>query len=235
MYILKAKNIIKKYKNGLYDIRAVDNVSLSVKKGEFITIIGPSGSGKSTFLHILGGMDSADFGEVCINDINIDEFDEENLAIFRRRNVGFIFQKFNLIPVMTVEENIKMPVLLDGNRVNEDYFEELIDVLRLNDKLHCYPNQLSGGEQQRVAIARALINRPALILADEPTGNLDSRNAKEVIELLLYSIRKYNQTLIMITHDTKLAAKGDRTVYMEDGRLLSSEDKCNEKLYADIL
>lgn len=235
MNILKAENIIKKYKNGEYYVRAVDNVSLNVKKGEFITIIGPSGSGKSTFLHILGGMDSADLGSVYINDINIANFNEEDLAIFRRRNVGFIFQKFNLIPVMTVEENIKMPVLLDGNRVNESYFEEIVNVLRLNNKIHCYPNQLSGGEQQRVAIARALINRPAIILADEPTGNLDSRNAKEVIELLLYSIKKYSQTLIMITHDTKLATKGDRTLYMDDGRLLSSEDKCNEKLYADIL
>lgn len=235
MNILKAENIIKKYKNGEYYVRAVDNVSLNVKKGEFITIIGPSGSGKSTFLHILGGMDSTDSGSVYINDINIATFNEEDLAIFRRRNVGFIFQKFNLIPVMTVEENIKMPVLLDGNRVNESYFEEIVNVLRLNNKVNSYPNQLSGGEQQRVAIARALINRPAVILADEPTGNLDSRNAKEVIELLLYSIKKYNQTLIMITHDTKLATKGDRTLYMDDGRLLSSEDKCNEKLYADIL
>ncbi|MEG2353834.1 MAG: ABC transporter ATP-binding protein [Clostridium sp.] len=222
MEILKASNIVKTYKDGENVINALDGASLIVNKGEFLSIVGPSGSGKSTLLHILAGMDKATHGDVTINGTSILDLNEEEIAIFRRRNMGFVFQGFNLIPILTAKENIKMPVLLDGNKVDEQYFEEIAKTLGIDKRLNHYPTQLSGGEQQRVAIARALINKPSIILADEPTGNLDSKSSKEVIELLRYSIKKYNQTLVMITHDMSLATKSDRIIYIEAGKVVSN-------------
>ena len=204
-------------------MRALDNVSFSVEKGEFTAIIGPSGSGKSTLLHILGGVDRPTAGHVYLNDCDVYAQNEEQLAIFRRRQVGLIYQFYNLIPVLNVEENITLPLLLDGGKTNQDRLEELLSVLKLKERRGHLPNQLSGGQQQRVSIGRALINAPAAVLADEPTGNLDSQNSQEIVELLKLSNRKYKQTLIVITHDENIALQADRILAIEDGRITRDE------------
>lgn len=219
MEILKIENLTKLYGTGENTVRALDNVSFTVEKGEFVAIIGPSGSGKSTLLHILGGVDRPTAGHVFLNGCDVYAQNEEQLAIFRRRQVGLIYQFYNLIPVLNVEENITLPALLDGGKINKDRLEELLNVLRLNNRRGHLPNQLSGGQQQRVSIGRALMNAPAVVLADEPTGNLDSKNSQEIVELLKFSNRKYEQTLIVITHDESIALQADRIIAIEDGRI----------------
>lgn len=221
MEILKVENLSKRYGSGENKVVALNNVSFSVNKGEFIAIVGPSGSGKSTLLHLLGGVDRPTAGKVFINGKDIYELKEKELAILRRREIGFIFQQYNLIPVLNVKENITMPILLDYKKEDKEYTDELIGILGLEERIEHLPSQLSGGQQQRVAIGRALINRPSIILADEPTGNLDSKNSKEVMELLKISVKKYNQTLIMITHDLNLAEEADRVIRIEDGNLVN--------------
>ncbi|MBQ1460246.1 MAG: ABC transporter ATP-binding protein, partial [Oscillospiraceae bacterium] len=210
MEILKIENLTKIYGEGENLVRALDGVSFSVEKGEFLAIIGPSGSGKSTLLHILGGVDRPTGGKVWMNGQDVYAQNEEQLAIFRRRQVGLIYQFYNLIPVLDVVENMTLPVLMDGRQVNEERLEELLETLGLQDRRKNLPNQLSGGQQQRVSIGRALMNAPAVVLADEPTGNLDSKNSQEIVELLKYSNRKYGQTLIVITHDENIALQADR-------------------------
>ena len=211
MEILKVKNLCKTYGKGNTLVKALDNVSFSVEKGEFVAIVGSSGSGKSTLLHLLGGVDHPTSGEII------------NLAIFRRRQVGLIYQFYNLIPILNVEENITLPILLDGRTPDKDYLKELIDILGLKNRINHLPNELSGGQQQRVSIGRALMNRPALLLADEPTGNLDSKASHDIIELLKMSNEKYKQTIIMITHDYNLALNADRIITIEDGKIVSDE------------
>ena len=223
MEILKIENLTKLYGTGENTVRALDNVSFTVEKGEFVAIIGPSGSGKSTLLHILGGVDRPTAGHVFLNGCDVYAQNEEQLAIFRRRQVGLIYQFYNLIPVLKVEENITLPALLDGGKINKDRLEELLNVLRLNNRRGHLPNQLSGGQQQRVSIGRALMNAPAVVLADEPTGNLDSKNSQEIVELLKFSNRKYEQTLIVITHDESIALQADRIIAIEDGRITRDE------------
>ena len=223
MELLRIENLTKLYGTGENTVRALDNVSFTVDKGEFTAIIGPSGSGKSTLLHILGGVDRPTAGHVYLNDCDVYAQNEEQLAIFRRRQVGLIYQFYNLIPVLTVEENITLPLLLDGGKTNQDRLEELLGVLKLKERRGHLPNQLSGGQQQRVAIGRALINAPAVVLADEPTGNLDSQNSQEIVELLKLSNRKYKQTLIVITHDENIALQADRILAIEDGRITRDE------------
>ena len=223
MEILKIENLTKLYGTGENTVRALDNVSFTVEKGEFVAIIGPSGSGKSTLLHILGGVDRPTAGHVFLNGCDVYAQNEEQLAIFRRRQVGLIYQFYNLIPVLNVEENIRLPALLDGGKINKDRLEELLNVLRLNNRRGHLPNQLSGGQQQRVSIGRALMNAPAVVLADEPTGNLDSKNSQEIVELLKFSNRKYEQTLIVITHDESIALQADRIIAIEDGRITRDE------------
>ena len=223
MELLRIENLTKLYGTGENTVRALDNVSFTVDKGEFTAIIGPSGSGKSTLLHILGGVDRPTAGHVYLNDCDIYAQNEEQLAIFRRRQVGLIYQFYNLIPVLTVEENITLPLLLDGGKTNQDRLEELLGVLKLKERRGHLPNQLSGGQQQRVSIGRALINAPAVVLADEPTGNLDSQNSQEIVELLKLSNRKYKQTLIVITHDENIALQADRILAIEDGRITRDE------------
>jgi putative ABC transport system ATP-binding protein len=219
MEILKIENLTKVYGSGENEVRALDGVSFSVEKGEFLAIIGPSGSGKSTLLHILGAVDHPTEGKVFYKNTDLFSMNEKQLAVFRRRNIGFVFQFYNLVPVLTVEENIELPVLTDNQKPDKAYISELIDFLGLGDRRKHLPSQLSGGQQQRVSIGRALANKPSVILADEPTGNLDSRNGQEIMALLKNCVKKYNQTLIMITHDVSLASKADRVVYMEDGQL----------------
>ena len=204
-------------------VDALKNINLSIKKGEFIAIVGPSGSGKSTLLHLLGGVDKPTSGNVFINDINIYDLKEKDLAIFRRRNVGLIYQFYNLIPVLTVKENILLPAELDNRKIDKEYLEDLLKTLDLKERENHLPSELSGGQQQRTSIGRALINRPSIVLADEPTGNLDSKNSKEIVELLKVSVKKYNQTLIMITHDTNIALQADRVITIEDGIIKSDE------------
>ena len=224
MEILRVENLCKYYgKDPATRVTALDNVSFSVEKGEFVAIVGPSGSGKSTLLHMLGGVDRPTSGKVFIDNTDLYALNETNLAIFRRRQIGLIYQFYNLIPVLNVEENITLPQLLDGRTVDQEHLEEIIDILSLRNRLRHLPNQLSGGQQQRVSIARALINRPALVLADEPTGNLDSQNSKEIVELLKISNKKYNQTLIMITHDHDIALQADRIISIQDGRIAKDE------------
>jgi putative ABC transport system ATP-binding protein len=201
-------------------VEALRDVNLSVNQGEFVAIVGASGSGKSSLLHLLGGVDQPSSGQVIIDGIDLYSQSENELAVFRRRKIGFIFQSYNLIPVLTAEENIKLPMLLENKHVDEGYLEELLSVLGLSDRRQHLPSQLSGGQQQRTAIGRALINKPSIILADEPTGNLDSKNSKEIVDLLTFSVRKYNQTLIMITHDLNVAQRADRVVNIKDGTLL---------------
>lgn len=223
MEILRVENLSKIYGKGETAVKALDDVTFSVNKGEFIAIIGPSGSGKSTLLHILGGVDTPTNGKVFVENTDVYALDETNIAIFRRRQIGLIYQFYNLIPVLNVEENITLPLLLDGRKVNKEQLDEIINILGLEDRLSYLPNQLSGGQQQRVSIGGALINNPALVLADEPTGNLDSKNSAEIIELLKLSNKKYNQTLIIVTHDESIAMQADRIISIEDGRIAKDE------------
>lgn len=219
MEILRIEHLSKVYGQGENQVRAVDDVSFSVEKGEFLAIIGPSGSGKSTLLHILGGVDRPTSGKVYVDGQNVYAQDEDHLAIFRRRQVGLIYQFYNLIPVLNVVENMTLPVLMDGRAVNRQRLDELLDVLDLRGREKHLPNQLSGGQQQRVSIGRALMNAPAVVLADEPTGNLDSKNSQEIVELLKLSNRKYGQTLVIITHDENIALQAHRIIAIEDGRI----------------
>lgn len=223
MEILRVEDLTKVYGKGENEVRAVDNISFSVEKGEFLAIIGPSGSGKSTLLHILGGVDRPTSGKVYMNGQDVYAQNEDQLAIFRRRQVGLIYQFYNLIPVLDVVENITLPVLMDGSKVNEERLNELLNTLGLSDRRKNLPNQLSGGQQQRVSIGRALMNAPAVVLADEPTGNLDSKNSQEIVELLKFSNKKYSQTLIIITHDESIALQADRIIAIEDGRIVKDE------------
>ncbi|MBE6738977.1 MAG: ABC transporter ATP-binding protein [Ruminococcaceae bacterium] len=223
MEILKVSNLTKIYGKGENEVRALDGVSFSVNKGEFVAIIGPSGSGKSTLLHILGGVDRPTSGSVFMDGKDVYSQNEEQLAIFRRRQVGLIYQFYNLIPVLNVTENITLPTLMDGQKVNNERLNELISILKLNGREKHLPNQLSGGQQQRVSIGRALMNAPAVVLADEPTGNLDSKNSQEIVELLKYSNEKYGQTLIIITHDENIALQADRIIAIEDGKITRDE------------
>ena len=223
MEILRVENLSKIYGKGETAVKALDNISFSVKKGEFVAIIGPSGSGKSTLLHILGGVDTPTSGKIFVENTDVYALDETKLAIFRRRQIGLIYQFYNLIPVLSLQENITLPLLLDRRNVDKGQLDEIISTLGLTDRLNHLPNQLSGGQQQRVSIGRALINNPALILADEPTGNLDSKNSAEIIELLKLSNKRYNQTLIIITHDERIALQADRIISIEDGRIAKDE------------
>ena len=223
MEVLKAEHLSKVYGSGENEVRALDDVSFYIQQGEFVAIIGPSGSGKSTLLHILGGVDRPTSGKVYLDGKDIYGQNEEQLAIFRRREVGLIYQFYNLIPVLDVEENITLPVLMDGRPANQERLEELLAILDLADRRKYLPNQLSGGQQQRVSIGRALMNAPALVLADEPTGNLDAMNSQEIMELLKLSNRRFGQTLIMITHDENLALQADRIISIEDGRIARDE------------
>ena len=223
MEILRVENLTKVYGKGENEVRALDGVSFSVNKGEFIAIIGPSGSGKSTLLHILGGVDRPTSGKVFMDGKDVYAQNEEQLAIFRRRQVGLIYQFYNLIPVLNVTENITLPVLMDGQKVNQERLGELLTTLKLNGRENHLPNQLSGGQQQRVSIGRALMNAPAVVLADEPTGNLDSKNSQEIVDLLKVSNEKYGQTLIIITHDENIALQADRIIAIEDGKITRDE------------
>lgn len=223
MEILKVKNLCKNYGKGNTLVKALDNISFSVEKGEFVAIVGASGSGKSTLLHLLGGVDHTTSGEIIIDGENIYKLNENNLAIFRRRQVGLIYQFYNLIPILNVEENITLPILLDGRTPDKAYLKELIDILGLKNRINHLPNELSGGQQQRVSIGRALMNRPALLLADEPTGNLDSKASHDIMELLKMSNEKYKQTIIMITHDYNLALNANRIITIDDGKIISDE------------
>jgi len=223
MEILRVENLTKIYGTGEAAVKALDNVSFSVKKGEFVAIMGSSGSGKSTLLHILGGVDRPTSGKVFLDDTDIYALDETRLAIFRRRQVGLIYQFYNLIPVLSVEENITLPLLLDGRKPDHEQLNVILTLLNLNDRRGHLPNQLSGGQQQRVSIGRALINNPALVLADEPTGNLDSKNSADIVQLLKTSNRTYKQTLMLITHDRNIALQADRIISIEDGRIVADE------------
>lgn len=223
MKILEVKNLTKTYGKGDTLVKALDGVSFSVEQGEFVAIIGPSGSGKSTLLHILGGVDTATSGKVIINDTDISTLDETALAVFRRRQIGLVYQFYNLIPILTVEENLTLPLLLDGRKPEKKLITSLIDKLGLDKRLTHLPNQLSGGQQQRVSIGRALVNNPALMLADEPTGNLDSENSKEIVTLLRKFNKENNQTVIIITHDEKIAMSADRVISIEDGKITRDE------------
>ncbi|KTD86868.1 ABC transporter ATP-binding protein [Paenibacillus etheri] len=223
MDILKIEHLSKTYGKGETAVKALDDVSFSIKKGEFVAIIGPSGSGKSTILHLLGGVDRPTSGKVFVDNTDIYELNETQLAIFRRRQIGLIYQFYNLIPVLTVEENITLPLLLDQHKVDKKQFADTVKALNLENRLNHLPNQLSGGQQQRVSIGRALISNPAIMLADEPTGNLDSKNSSEIIDLLKMFNKTYNQTLIVITHDERIALQADRVITIEDGRIAKDE------------
>lgn len=223
MEILRVENLTKVYGKGENEVRALDGVSFSVEKGAFVAVIGPSGSGKSTLLHILGGVDRPTGGKVFIDGKDVYAQNEEQLAIFRRRQVGLIYQFYNLIPVLNVTENITLPVLMDGQKVNQNRLAELMTALKLTGRENHLPNQLSGGQQQRVSIGRALMNAPAVVLADEPTGNLDSKSSREIVELLKVSNEKYGQTLIVITHDESIALQADRILSIEDGKITRDE------------
>lgn len=223
MEILRVENLTKVYGKGENEVRALDGVSFSVEKGEFVAVIGPSGSGKSTLLHILGAVDEPSSGKVFMDGKDVFKQNEEQLAIFRRRQVGLVYQFYNLIPVLDVVENITLPVQLDGRKVNRERLREMVALLGLHGREKHLPNQLSGGQQQRVSIGRALMNSPSVVLADEPTGNLDSKNSQEIMELLKKSNKKYNQTLIMITHDENIALQADRIIAIEDGHITRDE------------
>jgi len=220
---MQIQHLSKVYGQGENQVRAVDDISFTVEKGEFLAIIGPSGSGKSTLLHILGGVDCPTSGKVFVDGQDVYAQNEDQLAIFRRRQVGLIYQFYNLIPVLNVVENMTLPVLMDGRQVNQERLEELLDVLGLRGREKYLPNQLSGGQQQRVSIGRALMNAPAVVLADEPTGNLDSKNSQEIVELLKMSNKKYGQTLVIITHDENIALQAHRVIAIEDGRITRDE------------
>lgn len=221
MEIIRLENVSKIYGKGENQLAALDHVNLSVQKGESVAVVGASGSGKSTLLHIIGGVDSATEGKVFIEDKDITKLKDEEMSIFRRRKIGFVFQSYHLIPVLTVEENIQMPVLLDHRKPDKEYTEYILEMLGIKDKRKSLPSQLSGGQQQRVAIARALANRPSILLADEPTGALDSKNGEEVMALLQKSVKELNQTLMLITHNVDLAREADRIIKMVDGRIVN--------------
>ncbi|MCM0649170.1 ABC transporter ATP-binding protein [Clostridium swellfunianum] len=223
MEILKTIDLCKSYGSGDTKVEALKEVNISINQGEFVAVVGASGSGKSTLLHLLGGVDKPSNGKAIIDGEDIYTLNEKQLAVFRRRKVGFVFQFYNLIPVLTAEENITLPLLLDNKKVDKEYLEDLINILGLKDRRHHLPSELSGGQQQRVSIGRALAYKPSIILADEPTGNLDSKNSKEIIELLRLSVKKYHQTLIVITHDLNIATQADRIISLEDGRVSKDE------------
>ncbi len=223
MEILRVENLNKTYGKGENQVKAVDNISFSVQKGEFVAIIGASGSGKSTLLHLIGGVDRPTSGKVFIDGKDIYTLNDDNLAIFRRRQIGLIYQFYNLIPVLNVAENITLPTKLDGRNVDERRLNDLLKTLGIEKRKYNLPNQLSGGQQQRVSIGRAMMNEPALMLADEPTGNLDSKASEEIISLLRLSNKKYNQTVIVITHDEKIALEADRVITIDDGKIIKDE------------
>lgn len=223
MEIVKVEHLSKVYGKGDTAVHALDDVSFSIEQGQFVAIVGPSGSGKSTLLHILGGVDTPTSGKVRIGDTDISKLDETALAIFRRRQIGLIYQFYNLIPILTVEENMTLPLLLDGKKPDRQMLHTLVSTLGLSDRLNHLPNQLSGGQQQRVSIGRALLNNPALMLADEPTGNLDSENSKEIIALLRRFNREFNQTVVIITHDERIALSADRVISVQDGKIVRDE------------
>ena len=223
MEILKVENLTKIYGKDMAKVTALDHVSFSVEKGEFVAIVGASGSGKSTLLHIIGGVDRPTSGKVYIDGKDIFQFNDDRLAIFRRRQVGLIYQFYNLIPILNVEENITLPCNLDGKEVDKQKLEELLKTLKLENRRKHLPNELSGGQQQRVSIGRAIINSPAIMLADEPTGNLDSKASEEIISLLRLSNKKYNQTVVVITHDEKIALEADRIITIDDGKIIKDE------------
>ena len=223
MEILRVENLSKIYGSGATKVKAVEDVSFSVNRGEFVAVVGASGSGKSTLLHMIGGVDRPTSGRVLIEGTDIYNLNETKLAIFRRRQVGLIYQFYNLLPILNVEENITLPLLLDQKKVEKDFLNELLATLNMTGRINHLPNELSGGEQQRVSIGRALINRPALVLADEPTGNLDSKNSEEIVDLLKLSNRRYHQTLIMITHAHEIALQADRMITLADGRIVKDE------------
>ena len=219
MSILKAENLVKIYGQGENEVKALNNVSLEIEEGEFVSIVGSSGSGKSTLLNMLGGLDRLTSGDIYINNKKLGDMKDEELTIFRRRNIGFIFQNYNLVPILNVYENIVLPIELDGMKIDEEYMDSIINTLGLNQKLTNMPNNLSGGQQQRVAIARAIATKPAIILADEPTGNLDSKTSMDVIGLLKMTSQKFNQTIVMITHNEEIAQLADRIIRIEDGKI----------------
>ena len=223
MEILNVRDCSRIYGSGALQVKALDHVSFTVNKGEFVAIVGPSGSGKSTLMHLLGGVDRPSQGQIIVDGTEITALKEEKLAVFRRRQVGLIYQFYNLIPVLTVEENITLPLLLDGRKVDKETVDELLKQLGLTKQRHLLPNQLSGGQQQSVSIGRALIHHPAILLADEPTGNLDSRNTQEIMTLLRFSNKQRNQTCIVITHDENIALQADRIITIEDGQIVSDE------------
>lgn len=229
MEILRTENLSKTYGENENCVHALKNVNISIEEGEFVVIIGASGSGKSTLLHLLGGLDQPTSGKVVIDGKSIYDYNDDELSIFRRRKVGFIFQFFNLIPLLDVEENIELPVMMDGEKVDPSYLNEIIRILNLQDRRNHLPSQLSGGQQQRVSIGRALINKPSIVLADEPTGNLDSKNTREVITLLKMTAKKLHQTLILITHDPSIAAMAERVITIEDGVIVS-----DSKTYGEV-
>ena len=224
MSILKAENLIKIYGQDENEVKALDNISLEVEQGEFVAIVGSSGSGKSTLLNMLGGLDKLTSGDVYINNKKLGDMKDEELTIFRRRNIGFIFQNYNLVQILNVYENIVLPIELDGVKIDEDYIDSIVNTLGLNQKLTNMPNNLSGGQQQRVAIARAIATKPAIILADEPTGNLDSKTGMDVIGLLKMTSQKFNQTIVMITHNEEIAQLADRIIRIEDGKIARGDD-----------
>ncbi|EPC8408807.1 ABC transporter ATP-binding protein [Bacillus thuringiensis] len=237
MEVVRLENVVKTYGEGETQVQALKGINLSIHRGEFVTIVGASGSGKSTLLHILGGLDRPSSGNVFIGDENIYSYKDNELSIFRRRKVGFIFQFFNLIPVLNVQENIALPALLDEEQVDDHYLDEIIRTLGLNERRDHLPSELSGGQQQRVSIGRSLINKPDIILADEPTGNLDTKNTKEVLNLLKVTAKKYNQTVILITHDPAIASNSDRIITITDGMIISdkqlvqNQEKCGGEEY----
>lgn len=220
MNILKTVGLKKYYNKDTNQVKALDGIDLEINKGEFVAIVGTSGSGKSTLLHMLGGLDRATRGQVIVGNNDIFQMNDEALTIFRRRNIGFVFQNYNLVPILNVHENIVLPIELDGNQVDQQFIEHIIQTLGLQDKLNSLPNNLSGGQQQRVAIARALATKPSIILADEPTGNLDSKTSQEVIGLLQVTSRSFNQTIVMITHNEEIAQLADRIIRIEDGKIV---------------
>lgn len=223
MIILQTDQLKKYYGSRETIVKALDDVNISIENGEFVSVVGTSGSGKSTLLHLLGGLDRPSYGKVLVDGKDIFALKDDELTIFRRRKIGFVFQSYNLIPVLTVYENIVLPIELDGNQVDESYLKEIIEMLGLKEKLQNYPNQLSGGQQQRVAIARALATKPAIILADEPTGNLDTKTSLDVLSLLKISSEKFHQTVVMITHNEEIAQMADRTIRIEDGKIVGGE------------
>lgn len=220
MEILKIENVKKEYANGDKKLYALDDVSLAINQGEFIAIIGPSGSGKSTLLHIIGGIDKPTSGKVLINGADISSLRSDKMTIFRRQNIGIVYQFYNLIPTLNAEDNITLPVLLDGKKVDKEKLEELIQLLNLEKRRNAMPSELSGGEQQRVSIGRALINNPSILLADEPTGNLDSKASKEIVEIFKYYNKTYKQTILLVTHDEEIALQADRIIKLQDGKIV---------------